>query len=417
MGPAGESASDKQSVVLKAFFFIHADAGLEGKAGFRESIGRPFTAGIMEFMACPLRAERMEGVLGYGSGRDVAQPLRTGIEARAGRVESCHGPGAAVEEESFAEHHEAAAFRIDGTSGFGEGAYLRKMGRLGDSIGEEFGIAAAKVEGVEVRPGGRIEYAQRNELSTGIAQGIKIFLIVEPEGVVEHEAYAWPFLYLFRGRGRSAVRQRGGTLRKSEHGVDVGVFSEEIGKLVEQGVGRIVGTIQCQSHMALGKGIATQAGELAQHRDIRVLLYGLAEHGGVARVGHIVQDYAADAHTGLKGRHAGHDGGGGTRHFGAVHGEHDGSVQQARDVCRGTGARDVTTVEEASIAFDDGYIGRAAGADLDELAEQGFVVLEVGVKAGGGAAGGKGQPGIVYVVRPFLAGLYAEAADFCTNLM
>lgn len=82
MGPAGESASDKQSVVLKAFFFIHADAGLEGKAGFRESIGRPFTAGIMEFMACPLRAERMEGVLGYGSGRDVAQPLRTGIEAR-----------------------------------------------------------------------------------------------------------------------------------------------------------------------------------------------------------------------------------------------------------------------------------------------------------------------------------------------
>jgi hypothetical protein len=214
MRPAGESAPGKQAVILKACFFIHADSRLEGEAGFWESIGRPFTAGIMELMACPLRTERMEGVLGYGSGSDVAQSLRAGIEARAGRVDPGHGAGAAVEKERFAEHHEAAAFRIDGTTGFGEGAYLRKMGGLGDGIGEEFRIAAAKVESVEVRPGSRVEYAQGDELCSGISQGIEIFLIIEPEGVVEHKADTRARLSCFRGRSRCAVGQSGGALRK-----------------------------------------------------------------------------------------------------------------------------------------------------------------------------------------------------------
>ena len=76
----------------------------------------------------------------------------------------------------------------------------------------------------------------------------------------------------------------------------------------------------------------------------------------------------------------------------------------------GTGARDVTPIEKAAIAFDDGDIGRAARTDLDELAEQGVVVLEIGVEAGGGAAGGKGQPCVVDVIRPFFAGLDGKAA-------
>ena len=180
--------------------------------------------------------------------------------------------------------------------------------------------------------------------------------------------------------------------------------------MVEQGMGGIVGPVQGKAHMALGKGVAAQAGEDAKDGDVRVLLDGLAQHGGVAFVGHVVQDDAGKAHFRLEGGHAGHDGGGGARHLGAVHGEHDWSAEQPRNVRRGAGSRNIAPIEKAAIAFDEGKVGRAACAYRSELAEKGFVVVEIGVKAGGRTACRKGQPCVVDIVRPFFAGLYGKAA-------
>ena len=146
--PAGKGLADKQAVILDALAFIHPHAGRESKAGFGEALIRPFTAGVVELVPGPFRTGGMEGVFPDGAGFDIAQPLRAGIETRLCREKASHSAGAVVEEQGVAEHHEAAAFGVNGASGFGKRPYFGKMRRAGNGVRKKFGVAAAKVETV-----------------------------------------------------------------------------------------------------------------------------------------------------------------------------------------------------------------------------------------------------------------------------
>ncbi len=149
-------------------------------------------------------------------------------------------------------------------------------------------------------------------------------------------------------------------MRELEYSFDVGVFSQQIGQMVEQGVDGIIGPIQRETHVPFRQRILTQSGQDAQHGDVGIRFNGAAQHRGVTLIGHVVQHYARKPQFRLEGGHACYDGGGGARHFGAVHGEQDRSVEQAGHMGRGTGPAHIAPVKEAAIAFDERKFGRAA---------------------------------------------------------
>jgi hypothetical protein len=186
-------------------------------------------------------------------------------------------------------------------------------------------------------------------------------------------------------------------------------YPHDIRKMIKYGMGTFVCVVQREPHVPLGQGVLRKTRQDAQNGDIRVLLDGSPEHGGVAGIGHIVQDDARQPDFRLEGRHTGKDGCGGARHLGAVHGEDYRGLERACHMCGGTRSCHIATIEKASVAFDESEFGRALGADLEELAEQGVILLEIWVETGGGAACGKSEPCVVDVIRPFLAGLDSKA--------
>ena len=408
--PAGEGAANEQAVAVRAVFFVHARSRGQGEAAGRALIIGPFAAGVMEFVSAPHAAQRVEGILRNHAGRDVAEALRAAVETGTCRQKTGHGVLAVVEEQGAAEQHEAAAFGVDGSICQRQRADLFEMGRGADGVGKKFRVSAAEVEAVELRPGGVVEEIQADKIGTRVAQRLKILFVVEPHGSVLHVAYAGASGGNALRRvvfGNIGKRRRGA--RKGEKNARIGVFFQRVGQLVEHGVKGRIGRVQGEAHVPLRQGIAAEAGKNAEHGNVGIAFDGPAQHGAVTLSGHVVQNDARKVQILLEIRHAGNDGRRGAGHFGAVHGEHHGGLQKLRHMRRGTGTLKVASVEEAAVAFNDGDVGPAPGADAAELTCEGLVAQKVRVKAGGRLSRSQGEPGVVDVVRPFFAGLHGES--------
>jgi len=89
--PAGKGAPDKEAIILPPVFDIHANTGIELHAAGR-FVFFPFAAGIVEFVTGPYTARGMERVFADGSGRYIAQPLRSAEKTRLCRKNTGHGP-------------------------------------------------------------------------------------------------------------------------------------------------------------------------------------------------------------------------------------------------------------------------------------------------------------------------------------
>ena len=81
--------------------------------------------------------------------------------------------------------------------------------------------------------------------------------------------------------------------------------------------------------------------------------HALAQHGGVAFAGHVVQQDAGKTYAGFKGTQSVDKGGGRARHLGAVQGQENGRSQQAGHMGRGAGAAYVAAVEKSAVALNE----------------------------------------------------------------
>ena len=106
--------------------------------------------------------------------------------------------GGAFHHYGLGQIHEAAALGIDGQSVAGQGRHSLAAGKVGgQGLGVEFRLAAAYIESVQRVPvlesiGVVVQQGQRDKVGSGRAQGVQIFLIVEPEGCIAHIADAGP---------------------------------------------------------------------------------------------------------------------------------------------------------------------------------------------------------------------------------
>ena len=166
-----------------------------------------------------------------------------------------------------------------------------------------------------------------------------------------------------------------------------------------------------EKHVPFRQRILSQAGQNAENRDVGIAFYGLPQHGAVAFARHVVQHDARKVQLRLETGDARNHGGRRARHFGAVHGKDDGSLQKACHMCGRAGAFHIAAVEKSPVAFDDGHVGRASGAGKGKAAQQRGVIQKIRVQAGGRPSCGKSKPCVVDVVRSFLAGLHGKAAS------